>query len=405
MYGKIGSYTNAYHAIWYNERKVNEGLAHRLYAGNFLEDAEQLNLRNITRRFSRLEDLNQRSNVKAYHISLSFSHTERLSNDNYTTIGKEYMSLMGLSTQPYVIYLHMDTGYPHLHFVVSLIDPSGRRIKFERKPAIISLNSIELIIDKYQLVKSGRSQMPKVLIPTSEEPCKLDYGHSSSTKAITEVLSYVLPNFKYTDINELNSILMLYNVYADIGRLSSITNKNKGLVYQIHDDDGKFKGGRVPAYRLPSKPGLTWLEKVFVENHLKRHDDLDRIRTYVTLAVKAQYKSWVHLLKNLRSERIHLIPFMSSQGLVHELVFVDFQTKTAVTGVNLGLEFTARAIFEKIGLSQQFNIPEKKRRYRIERPEDPRLTPSDFNRARQHLVLPEQKIEMPQLRIRHSIKR
>jgi len=405
MYGKIGSYTNAYYAIWYNERKVSGGLAHRLYAGRFLEDAEQLDLRSITHRFSRLEDLNQRSYVKAYHISLNFSHAERLSNDKYTAIGKEYMSLMGLGRQPYVIYLHMDTGYPHLHFVVSLITPSGRRIEFERKPATISTNSIELIIDKYQLIKSGSIQMPKILTPTAQEPRRLDYGQSPTTKTISDVLSYVLPNYKYTDINELNSILMLYNIYADIGRPGSLTNKNRGLVYQVHDNNGKFKGGRVPAHRLPSKPGLAWLEKVFIENQQRRHYELDRIRTYATLALKARPESWTHLSEYLQSDRIHLSPFINSQGLVHELAFVDFQTKTAVTGANLGLEFTAGAIFEKIGLSQQFEIPGETRKYRNKIPEDFRLMPSDFYRARIHLVLPAQKIEMPQLAIRHSINR
>jgi hypothetical protein len=405
MQGRIGYYASAYHPVWYNEKKVMEGAAIRLYAANFLQDTEQLTFKEIVSRFARLEELDQESRSKAFHIKLTFADSEEFPRDGYIAIAREYMSLMGMTRQPYVIYQHVDTASLHLHLVAGRITASGRKVEFpDRPPVSQSALAVNQIIEKYQLSKSWRIR-PKEMVLEQGEPQRIVYGRSPLTRMMEDVLAHVLPNYKYTNINELNAILLLYNVYADTGLPGSFTYRNKGLVYQVHDENGKFRGGRIPAHHLPSKPGLAWLEKTFAENQLKREPDIIRLRTRISLALKTKPETWSALTEALKEERIHLSAFMNRDGFVHELAFIDFRTRSTVTGKNLGAEFTAGALLERVGLSPQFQIYEKTQKKRIETPGETRIIPADRHRALEHLLLPGLEPEIPGLAIKHSIKR
>lgn len=404
MQANIGYYSNAYHSVWYNEKKVAQGLAVRLYAANFLEDAGQLTFRNILHRFARLEDLNRESTSKAFHIKLFFVPDDQLSRDKYIEIAKEYMSHLGMSRQPYITYQHMDSGNIHLHLVAGKVQTSGLMMEFQRPPSTLSRLAVDQIMDKHQLLRSWRI-VPKEMVPEQKEPQRIIYGRSPVTRTMEEVLAHVLPNYKYTNMNELNALLLLYNVFADRGRPGTRTYEHRGLVYQVHDENGKFRGGRIPAHTLPSKPGLDWLEKKFAENQLKREPDLNRLRTRISLALKTKPGTWSALTDALKEEGVHLSSFMNREGLIHELAYMEFRTRTIATGTNLGSEFTARAMLERVGLSPQFQIPEKTKSKRLGSPADTRIIPADSNRALEYLLQPEIDREIPGLAIKHTIKR
>jgi hypothetical protein len=405
MRTRISYYRNAHHPVWYNEKKVSEGIAIRLYAGNFLEDADRLNSRAVAERFKNLEQLNQQSDSKAFHILMSFYNGEQLSQERYITIGKEYISLIKLGRQPFVIYQHLDAGRPHLHLVVSTITPEGWKVKFDRKPGAISMEAVEHIVRKYGLRKHERIRKPQEMTPLMKEPQKIVYGTSPSSTTMMEVLAFVLPNYKYTDMNELNAVLLSYNIYANTGKPGSLLNDKRGLVYAVHDETGKFKGGRIPSNKLPSRPGRDWLDQAFAGNREKRGPDLERIRTRITLALMTRPADWPALSKALMEERIRVTPFMNSRGIVHEMAFIDHQTRTVVTGTNLGPEFSAGVILDKIGLGQPFQINEKAQKRRIELTMDARLTPADRGRALQHLqpaLNPEAARLAPELKIKRK---
>ena len=322
MHAIVGTYARAYYPLWYNERKVSEGLAFRLDAGNFLEETRDLTLKDVSGRFARLEELNQRSGSRAMHIMLSFSPADELSSERFVRIARDYVGLMGLGRQPYVVYRHVDAGSPHLHIVVSKVLPGGRLIGFKRPPRRLSRDVVERLTEMYEFVKSPRNRDMEMKA-RSGDVTRIVYGQAPSTKAIEEVLGYVLPRYAFTSLDELNSILLQYNVYADTGRAGSFMERKRGLVYQIHDEDGKFKGGRIPAFRLPSKPGRAWLEKVFEQNALKRGEELESLRLRLELALRARPADWVGFARVLGREGIHASAFMNGRGLVHELSFVE----------------------------------------------------------------------------------
>lgn len=388
MFAVVGTYARGYHPLWYNERKVTEGLALRLYAGNFLEEAHELTLKDISGRFARLEELNQRSGSKAMHIALCFPPEEDFSSDRFIRIARDYLGLMGLARQPYVVYRHVDAGSPHLHLVVSkVLPPGGRVIDFSRAPRRLSQDVVKKVVEMHGLAETERLGDREMGI-AGNEGRRIEYGQSPSTKAIEEVLTYVLPRYAYTSMDELNSILLQYNVFADTGRPGSFMDRKGGLVYQIHDEYGKYKGGRIPASRLPSKPGRVWLAKAFDQNVVQYGLRLPLLRLQVELVLKARPGNWAAFTRAMRKEGVQVTAFMNYQGLVHELAFVDHRRKIAVMSSGLGDDLSAERIFDRLGFQKRFELAIKRKPHGVE---DRRLLPADKFRAVQ--VLSQEKKE------------
>lgn len=342
------------------------GLAKRLYAANFLSDAGDIRMKEITDRFARLEELNQRTSKKAFHISIG-AFGKPLSQEQYIQMGKEYMEGMGLARQPYLIYQHSDTGSDHLHIVVSRIAPAGQAVRIDAHPSRLSYRTLEILRGKYELPKF--QPCSRELIPLQIEPVSITYAKVPSTKAIREVLSHVLPNYNYTSLDELNAILLQYNVSADRGRPGSLLHESGGLVYQIVDENGVPKGGRVPSSSLPSRPGIKWLQDRFAINHTNVEFAL---HTRIPLAL-ATARSWDHFTKKLTSNRIAAKPYMNAEGKIYQTIFIDHHDKIAASAQRLGISEEMNVFLERSGIpmTRELSIP---------------MTPIDGSRAERILT-------------------
>jgi hypothetical protein len=222
---------------------------------------------------------------------------------------------------------------------------------------------------------------------------KIEYGKMPATSAISNVLADVLPNYTYSSLLELNTILGLYNVYADIGKPGGMLNRKKSLVYRILDKNGKYIGRPVPAKRFAFPAGREWLEKTFFENLFRNRDAHVRLRDRITFTLNTKPAGWPVFSGLLRREGIDTIPYMDKSGLVKELVFLDLKTKIAITSACLGDEFKIKVLLGKLGISQQFQLPQPqmKPNQKARTPAETLLHPVDRVRALQHLGLPEEK--------------
>lgn len=79
-------------------------------------------------------------------------------------------------------------------------------------------------------------------------------------------------------LNELNTVLKLYNVMADRGGEESRTFQKNGLVYRILNDKGEKVGVPIKASHIYNTPGLKLLEQQFVSNDKLRKSHKQRVR-------------------------------------------------------------------------------------------------------------------------------
>jgi hypothetical protein len=146
-------------AIYYNEHKVEKGVAELLYAHNFLKDAGELTLVDKKQRFGELIALNRSVKSNAFHTSVNFSPDDKVDGKLMVEISMDYMERIGFGDQPYLIYRHTDSGHPHVHIVSTSIQGERRSIDMnylgvrKSNPARIALQ------EKYGLVKAEERAM------------------------------------------------------------------------------------------------------------------------------------------------------------------------------------------------------------------------------------------------------
>ncbi len=86
MVAKITTPKSISRALNYNEQKIKSGKAECLYAGNFLQEANELNFYQKLERFEHQNSLNQRSKTNTLHISLNFDSDDNLSKEKLIEI-------------------------------------------------------------------------------------------------------------------------------------------------------------------------------------------------------------------------------------------------------------------------------------------------------------------------------
>src|SRR5882757_1698968 len=164
----------------YNEKKVKEGQAERIYAGNYLKEASDLVKSEIKGRLENIMELNQRVEKKGTNITLSFSPDDRVYNEMLARIAMEYMERVGFGRQPYVVYRHLDTFAPHLHIVSTNIRPDGKHIH-RRYFGGWHLTPVRMAIEeKFGLIK-GHKHPDRIPGPATPGQ-KLQYGKKPTTQ-------------------------------------------------------------------------------------------------------------------------------------------------------------------------------------------------------------------------------
>jgi len=106
---------------------------------------------------------------------------------------------------------------------------------------------------------------------------KIQYGKTGTFRAISTVLDAVLPDYRYTTMAELNTILRDYNVMADEGGENSLLRQRGGLLYSIIDEQGKKVGIPIKASDFHNKPTLKFLQKQFARNKQLRESEKSRL--------------------------------------------------------------------------------------------------------------------------------
>jgi hypothetical protein len=352
MVAKINTPTSIVRALNYNEQKVQKGAADCIYAGNFLRDADELNFYQKLERFENLISLNEKAKTNSLHISLNFDPADRLDKDKLVEIASIYMEKIGFGQQPYLVYHHTDAGHPHIHIVTTSIQSDGKRINtfnIGRNQSEKARKEIELTFKL--VIASGKNKVPYPEIKPADVQ-KAIYGKSETKRAITNVLDAVINTYKYTSIAELNAVLKRYNVIADRGKEDSAIFKKNGIVYRILDANGNKAGVPIKASSIYSKPTLSNLQAKFEANEIKRKPDQKRVKTAIDWVLVRPPQSLPDFIKALQQEKIATVVRQSDQGMVYGLTYIDHQTKAVFNGSDIGSQYSAKAVLQRMGVPQ-----------------------------------------------------
>ena len=356
MVAKITTPSTIKRALDYNEQKVQEGSAECLFAGNFLYQVNEMNFHQKFSRFHRLIEKNQ-SKTNSLHVSLNFHPSEDLSKEKLIKIAEIYMNKIGFGEQPFLVYQHFDAGHPHLHVLTTLIQQSGKRINTFNIARDKSEKARKEIEETYGLIKAaGRNKKQKDQIELVKVQ-RIKYGAAETEKSISNVLSLVIKEYKFTSLSDLNAVLKLYNVTADRCGEQSRTYQNRGLYYRVLDEKGNKVGVPIKASSIYFKPTLNYLEERFKQNEVLRAAYKSKIKTAIDWVLAKKPANISQFVLELQKEKIAAVLPQNKQSFMDGFTFIDHRTNVVFNGSDLGENYSAKAILDRT--SKNFDEQQK----------------------------------------------
>jgi hypothetical protein len=345
--------------LYYNEKKIGRNQAQCIYAGNFVQDVADISPREKRKIFRERIELNQRPFSSGISLLLEFAPGKTLDQDTLIDISWDFMRDIGYGSQPYLVYRHDDTAYQHLHIITTNIQHDGARIPDHYFGEYVMQPVRQTIMEKY-----GLDNRPPASLQRHDPREKIQYGKTFTRQAIADTLQYVLDNYHYRSLGELNAALRLYNLKVISGKPDSWLYRNRGLMYQITNEHGKAMNAPIKASDFDFKPTLDNLEQRFTQ-HILPPSEASRPRRTLDDAIRNTPANADQFTDLLRRDRLATVPFHDRQGTLNDLFFVDLATKWVLSPGDLGRPYDPATIRQTLGFDPFVKPAQEKKQQRI----------------------------------------
>ena len=334
--------------MYYNKEKVDRDEAEILYWQKMLEPFDKYGRMDVDacmESFRPYLEANRRTTNTVFHVSLSPSPEDRLTDGQLRDIAQEYMERMGYGNQPYIVFKHTDIDREHLHVVSLRIDENGRKLShdYEARRSMEILRSLE---QKYGLHPSIKGQEQ-----TDREGLrKVNYPEGNVKQQVSSVVRSCLRNYKCSSYGEFRTLLETFNVSIE-ERTGIIDNRNYvGIVYGAITDDGYGVGTPFKSSKIGKDVGYQALQKYYEKSKekLKEEGALEGLRQAVRNAM-SPHNTREEFRQQLKAGNIDAIFRINPVGRIYGVTFIDHNKSIVTNGSVLGKVFSANA-FNKLYL-------------------------------------------------------
>ena len=337
MVAKISIGSSLYGALAYNGEKINEARGRILGSNKVVIPPDgHARIAQMVEDFKSFMPKMGRTKKPVLHISLNPHPEDRLTDQDFEILAREYLDKLGFGDQPFVIYKHEDIDRHHIHIVTVNVNEQGKRLNqaflFRRSKAIT--NELE---QKYNLHKAQREKV------SPDTPIKKLDPSGDIKRQVQNAVKLVGMRYKFQTLGEYNAILSLYNIRCEPtdGRVNG--REYHGLVYFAMNDNGDTVSTPFKASRLGK-----FASRAAVEGHFERSKESVEIRPTkrIVASVMAQSSGQDDFITRLKDNGIDLVLRYNEDGRIFGATFVDHNTHTVLNGSRLGKEFSANA-FER----------------------------------------------------------
>lgn len=338
MVAKISIGSSLYGALSYNGEKLNREEGRVLGANKIIFPADgQIDIARMVENFNLFMPKMGRTKKPVLHISLNPHPDDRLTEQQYEILAREYLDKLGFGEQPYIIYKHMDIERHHIHIVTVNVNEQGKRINqdflFRRSKRITT--DLE---EKYNLHKAQREKI------SPDTPIRKLNPSGDIKRQVANTVKMVGMRYKFQTIGEYNAILSLYNVRCEQTDGKVNGREYHGLVYFATDDSGKTIATPFKASRLGKFASRTAIDGRF-ERTKDKIDIAPTKRKVVDVIAHSTDKS--DFIAKLKERNIDVVLRYTDEGRIFGVTFIDHNTMTVLNGSRLGKEFSANAINER----------------------------------------------------------
>ena len=341
MVAKISIGSSLYGALAYNGEKINKENGRILGSNKIIIPSNgQVNISDMVDNFRECMPKMGKTKKPVLHISLNPHPDDKLTDQDFEILAREYLEQLGFGEQPYVIYKHEDIDRHHIHIVTVNVNEDGKRLNqdflFRRSKKITT--GLE---EKYNLHKAQREKI------TPDMPIRKIDPSGDIKRQVANTVKMVGMRYQFQSIGEYNAILGLYNVKCEQtdGRVNG--REYHGLVYFATDDDGKVIASPFKASRLGKFASCTAIDSRF--ERAKDKVDVSPTRRKVADAL-ATSSGKDNFVEKLRERNIDVVFRYTDEGRIYGVTFVDHNTMTVLNGSRLGKEYSANAL--NVGFTQ-----------------------------------------------------
>ncbi len=302
----------------------------------------QIDIARMVENFNAFMPKTGKTKKPVLHISLNPHPDDRLTEQQYEIIAREYLEKLGFGEQPYIIYKHMDIDRHHIHIVTVNVNEQGKRLNqdflFRRSKKITT--EME---EKYNLHKAQREKI------TPDMPIKKVDLSGDIKRQVANTVKMVGMRYKFQTMGEYNAVLSLYNIRCEQtdGRVNG--REYHGLVYFATDDEGKVIANPFKASRLGKFASRTAVEGRFERAKEKINVAPTRNRVADVLSHATDKEDFTSKLKDCG---IDVVFRYTDEERIYGVTFIDHNTMTVLNGSRLGKQFSANA------LNERFNNPQ-----------------------------------------------
>lgn len=356
MVAKITSGNSLYGVLAYNRLKQDEGQA-KVIGSNLMllsgGDPSRLDIHRTMQAFEPYLEVNRRTENPIFHVSLNPHPKDRLSEDELREIAREYMEKMGYGDQPYIVFRHDDIRRSHIHIVSVRVDREGKKIgsDFEARRSMKILREIER---KYRLHPAVKGQRMDDL----HELRKLDYSAGNLKQQLSSIIREALSRYDFPSVKEFNTLLNIYNVYAEAVEGEKNGRAYHGIIYGALDEKGERVGIPIKSSRIGKDVGFDSLQKKAAdgsERLRKKPAVKRRIMGHIADAARDSV-SKEDFIRKMEERNITVFFRESAKGRIYGTTFIDHDAEIVLNGSRLGKAFSSN-VFEEL-----FNNPKADRK-------------------------------------------
>lgn len=213
----------------YNQNKVDKGEAIILET-----NLSSKSVVNQTKEFNIVRQQKPNLSKAVYHVSLNLPYTDKLTDEKFADLAREYLDGMGFDSNAYIVYRHFDTEHSHVHVVTNRVKFSGEVVSdsqdFKRSEALV--RKLEV---KYNLTQFIAKQESNVLSKGEIEKC-LRTGNVPERLELQNIIFEILNQNNSLEefIKKLkqNGVKAKLNKSSTTGYISGISFEFKGINYK-----------------------------------------------------------------------------------------------------------------------------------------------------------------------------
>ena len=170
--------------LLYNQKKVDKDEAIVLDTNLSSESVVKQ-----TKEFNIVRQQKPNLSKAVYHVSLNlpYEDSNKLSDEKFANLARDYLEGMGFDENQYIIYKHFDQDHSHIHIVANRVNFSGNVVSdshdYKRSETLI-----RKLEQKYNLTELVRKEESNVLSKGEIEKC-LRTGESPDRLVLQSIIN------------------------------------------------------------------------------------------------------------------------------------------------------------------------------------------------------------------------